>query len=77
MRERPFLMIVLGDHEAGAIVAGGDAPRDVPVHVVASDPDLLEPFEAWDYQTGAFPASGGQAPGMDRMRDFIVQHYSR
>ncbi len=77
MRERPFLMIALGDHEAGAIVAGADAPRDVPVHLIASERELLEPFADWEYRQGAFPDAEGRVPPMDRFRDFLVEQYSR
>lgn len=76
MRERPFLMIATGDHEAGTIVAGADAPRDVPVHVIASDPALLAPFAAWEYRSGARPEPGGAVTPMDRFRGFIVEHFS-
>lgn len=74
--ERPFLMIALGDHEAGGIVAGPDATRDVPVHLFASDPEFLEPFAEWGYTQGTRPDPEGQVTPMDAFRDFLLQAYS-
>lgn len=74
--ERPFLMIALGDHEAGGIVAGPEATRDVPVHLFASDPEFLEPFAEWGYTRGTRPDPEGQVTPMDAFRDFLLQAYS-
>lgn len=74
--ERPFLMIALGDHEAGGIVAGPEASRDVPVHLFASDPEFLEPFAEWGYIEGTRPDPEGQVTPMDAFRDFLLEAYS-
>jgi hypothetical protein len=36
------LFVVLGDHQPAAMLTGPDASADVPVHVIADDPALLE-----------------------------------
>lgn len=35
------LVVVLGDHQPAPLVAGAEASADVPIHVIARDPDLL------------------------------------
>ncbi len=58
-------------HEAG--VANG---ADVPVHVIARDPALLEPFLAWGFRPGAFPDPEGSPPRMAEFREWFVRAFS-
>jgi hypothetical protein len=53
--ERNIVMIVLGDHQPAAAVSGEGASWDVPVHVVASRPELLERLEARGFTEGLNP----------------------
>ena len=46
------LMIVVGDHQPAPLITGEDAGRDVPIHVIAGDPALLEPFRDWGLAAG-------------------------
>ena len=50
------LMIVVGDHQPAPLITGEGAGRDVPIHVIAGDPALLEPFRAWGLAAGMRPA---------------------
>ena len=52
---RDFVMVVLGDHQPPASVAGEGAPWDVPVHIISSRPDLLQRFEALGFMPGLQP----------------------
>ena len=70
------LLIVSGDHQAAPWVTGASGP-DVPVHVIASDPALLEPFLAWGFRAGAFPDPQGTAPRMDEFREWFVRAFSK
>ncbi|HEX5077867.1 MAG TPA: hypothetical protein VFV80_01875 [Geminicoccaceae bacterium] len=60
------LMILVGDHQPAPIITGEDADRDVPIHVIAGDPALLEPFRAWGLAAGMRPTG----PAVDRMDGF-------
>lgn len=51
-----FIMIILGDHQPPAMVSGEHAPWDVPVHVIASKPDLLTALQGCGFVTGVVPA---------------------
>jgi phosphatidylglycerophosphate synthase len=58
LRSRPaqdFVMILLGDHQPPAAVSREGAPWDVPVHVIASRPAVLEALEARGFHRGLTP----------------------
>jgi hypothetical protein len=69
------LLVVLGDHEAAPWVTGASG-SDVPVHVMASDPALLEPFLEWGFHPGIFPDMETPTPRMDEFRGWFVRAFS-
>ncbi|NND85534.1 MAG: hypothetical protein HKN46_10345 [Acidimicrobiia bacterium] len=70
------LLIAMGDHQPAPLITGDDAPRSVPVHVFATDPDLLAPFLAWGFEAGAFPPDLDDPPRMDAFRGWFVDAFS-
>lgn len=59
LRERApagLLTIVIGDHQPVASVSGSGASWDVPVHIIGSDPALLQRFVASGFTPGLTPA---------------------
>ena len=65
--DRDLVMIVIGDHQPPAPCRGEGAPWDVPVHVIASRPELLaQPARArlrgWPHAQTADPRSDARAP---------------
>lgn len=77
IRELPpdTVLILLGDHQPAALVTGNAAPRSVPIHVLAADPALLQPFLDWDFVPGLLPDTARPHP-MEAFRDWFVQAYS-
>ena len=69
------LLVVVGDHQAAPWVTGASGP-DVPVHVIARDPALLEPFLEWGFHPGAFPDPEGSPPRMAEFREWFVRAFS-
>jgi phosphatidylglycerophosphate synthase len=58
LRARPnskFVLIILGDHQPAANVSGEGASWDVPVHVIASQPQILEALETNGFRPGLVP----------------------
>lgn len=55
-RGRDIVMIMIGDHQPPALVTGEGAPWDVPVHVVASRPAILDELLARGFRPGLTPA---------------------
>lgn len=51
-----LVLILVGDHQPAAAVAGKDAPWTVPVHVVARDPAILTRLVAQGFGRGLTPA---------------------
>ena len=50
-----LVMILIGDHQPPAAVSGANQPHDVPVHVIASRPALLERLHAHGFRPGLTP----------------------
>jgi hypothetical protein len=65
-KTRDALYIVLGDHQPAANVAGENATWDVPVHIISSQPELLQRFVDRGFQPGLTP----RAPRLGAMFDF-------
>ena len=70
------LLIALGDHQPAPLITGDDAVRTVPVHVIARDPALLEPFTDWGFVAGPAPDSEETALRMDAFRSWFLSAYS-
>ncbi|WP_022729542.1 sulfatase-like hydrolase/transferase [Fodinicurvata sediminis] len=71
----PFLMVVLGDHEAGAIASGPDAASEVPVHILSNREELLEPFDHHGFTQGMHPKKSAAIMQMHDFRDFFIENY--
>ena len=61
--DRDFVMILIGDHQPPAVVSGAGAPWDVPVHVIASRPAVLESLRMRGFRSGLAP----ERPTLARM----------
>jgi hypothetical protein len=70
------LLILVGDHQPAPLITGEGAGRDVPIHVISGDPELLTPFEAWGFTPGMRPPAGAPAQRMDAFRDFFLEAFS-
>ncbi len=63
----------MGDHPAAPLISGEEAGHAVPVHFIAGDPSLLEPFAARGFVPGTWPVQPTQhsPPGMEALRDWL------
>jgi hypothetical protein len=64
---RDFVMILLGDHQPPAAVSREGAPWDVPVHVIASRPAVLDALVARGFRRGLAP----QRPTLSKMHALL------
>ncbi len=69
------LLIVVGDHQAAPWVTGASSPN-VPIHVIAHDPALVEPFLDWGFRPGATPSLGSSVRRMSEFRPWFVGAFS-
>lgn len=70
-REKPPLLIILGDHPAAGFVSGIDSP-DVPVHIIGP-PDLVARFESWNWAEGMISDAKLGAWPMEEVRDRLIE----
>jgi hypothetical protein len=73
-----LVVIALGDHQPAAVVSGPDASRDVPITIIADDPEVLSRIESWGWQPGMLPSPQAPVWPMDAFRDrFLTAYGSR
>ena len=73
--DRDFVLIVLGDHQPAAAVSGEGARWDVPVHVIASRPLILERLRARGFVDGLTPLPASIAP-MHTLLDTLLEAFA-
>jgi hypothetical protein len=54
--DRDFVMVLIGDHQPPAAVSGVNASWEVPVHVIASRPTLLDELVKRGFREGLTPS---------------------
>jgi hypothetical protein len=59
------LVIIMGDHQPCAPVAGTGSSWSVPVHVISRNPDAIGKFVQRGYTHGLIPAQAPPHPGME------------
>lgn len=69
---RPSLVVLVGDHQPPALVAGEDQPWTVPIHILSRSPERLRPFLRAGYRPGLFPQPGSEQP-MARVFDDLLR----
>ncbi|MGC9437709.1 CDP-alcohol phosphatidyltransferase [Streptomyces sp. WG5] len=69
------VLVLLGDHQPPARVSGSGAGRDVPVSVVARDPEVLDAIDGWNWTEGLEPARDAPVWRMDSFRDRFLTAY--
>jgi hypothetical protein len=71
------LMMIVGDHQPAPLVIGEGVTRDVPLHIVTGNPELLQPFLKWGLVQGMHPDEAGESRRMDAFRDWFLEAFSR
>lgn len=66
---RDLVMIMIGDHQPPALVSGKGASWEVPIHVIASRPELMDRLQALGFQRGLAP----QHPPVARMDTLLYR----
>jgi hypothetical protein len=63
------VLVVLGDHQPAAFVAGEGAGMDVPITIIARDPAVLDRIAGWGWQDGMRPDPHAPVWPMASFRD--------
>nr|WP_196790212.1 sulfatase [Streptomyces caniscabiei] len=69
------VLVFLGDHQPMASVSGNGASHDVPVTVVAHDPEVLDRIADWGWSDGLRPGDDAPVWRMDTFRDRFLTAY--
>jgi phosphatidylglycerophosphate synthase len=64
-----LVLVVLGDHQPATIVTGHDASHDVPISVIAHDPNVMDQIAGWGWQDGMLPSPQAPVWPMNAFRD--------
>ena len=59
---RGHVVMILGDHQPPAQIAGEDKPAWVPAHLLSDRPELLEPFRRASWSSGMSPVETEPIP---------------
>lgn len=68
--------IILGDHQPASIIAGPDASRAVPVHIVTDDAQLLARFQKDGFTSGMTPVNATEERRMSGLRQLLIDAFS-
>jgi hypothetical protein len=71
-----LVLLVLGDHQPHHYVSGHGIGRDVPVSLVAHDPQVLRRIGDWGWQPGLRPHPDAPVWRMDTIRDRFLEAFS-
>ncbi|RIV37459.1 sulfatase [Micromonospora radicis] len=63
------VLVFVGDHQPAPVVTGDNPSPDVPIHLVAKDPAVLERIADWGWQEGLTPDADAPVWTMDSFRD--------
>ncbi|WP_208607276.1 CDP-alcohol phosphatidyltransferase [Streptomyces curacoi] len=69
------VLVFLGDHQPISRVSGAKASRDVPVSIVAKDPEVLDKIADWHWTDGLQPAPKAPVWKMSSFRDRFLTAY--
>ena len=70
-----LVLIAVGDHQPAAVVTGPDASRDVPITIIAHDPEVMNRIASWGWQPGMLPNPQAPVWPMDAFRDRFLTAY--
>jgi hypothetical protein len=68
-RDPNLVLVALGDHQPATLVTGQGAGHDVPISVIAHDPEVTDRIAGWGWEAGMLPSPGAPVWPMDAFRD--------
>jgi hypothetical protein len=71
-----LVVVMLGDHQPHHYVSGDDPGHDVPVSVIAQDPDVMAAVADWRWTEGLRPAADGTVWPMADLRDRVLSAFA-
>ncbi|MGK5681388.1 sulfatase [Actinoplanes sp. URMC 104] len=72
-----LVLVFLGDHQPSPIAAGAGASHDVPITVLAKDPEVLDRITGWGWAEGLRPRPDTPVWPMSDFRDKFFTAFGR
>jgi phosphatidylglycerophosphate synthase len=70
-----LVAVVVGDHQPATSITGHGASHDVPISIIARDPEVLERIAAWGWADGLRPEPDAPVWRMDAFRDRFLRAF--
>jgi phosphatidylglycerophosphate synthase len=64
-----LVLVLLGDHQPATIVSRPGATHDVPISIIAKDPNVIRDIASWNWQPGLLPDPHAPLWPMDAFRN--------
>ncbi len=75
VHDKNLVVVALGDHQPATIVSGSGASHDVPITIIAQDPNVMDRISAWGWQDGLLPTAQAPVWSMDTFRGRFLAAY--
>jgi hypothetical protein len=73
--DKNLVVIALGDHQPATVITGLGATHDVPISIIAHDPQVLERIGGWGWQDGLRPHPDAPTWPMSLFRDRFLSAF--
>jgi len=73
-RRDDLIVVIIGDHQPPAVVSGVDASWDVPVHIISSNPAVMDALGQCGFVAGLIPAPN-RLGGMYRLGPALLSAF--
>ena len=70
------VLVFMGDHQPATTISGPDSGNDVPVTIIAKDPNVFDRISSWRWESGMTPSPGAPVVPMDEFRDKFLDAFS-
>jgi hypothetical protein len=74
--DEDLVVLILGDHQPAPLVSRDTENHEVPVHLIAQDPAVLEAIAGWQWREGLLPDDAAPHWRMDALRDQFISAFS-
>jgi hypothetical protein len=73
--DKNLVLIVLGDHQPLPVVSGHNSNHDVPISIIAHDPNVLKRVGSWGWGPGLQPKSDAPVWPMSAFRNHFLSAF--
>lgn len=75
IHDNNLVVVMLGDHQPATIVTGENASHDVPITIIAHDPNVMSRIASWGWEGGMLPDPNAPVWSMETFRNRFLTAY--